>query len=226
MGFFMKPLRVTWTFTSPVVNVSDYPTHLDGLVAYTVFEQARSAGSKNPVELSEDLSHVFGVEESVHGPIFQASMLSFDPMAEPFYANFVRRSEGQEWQQAQDAGLVSGRQRTMLESTRGVHRAYFVQYPYQWMRSATAWCIADEVELRAALVEIKSIGKMARNGFGRVKEFSIVEDVQALQKWRMRFLPIDVAGDPSLDYVLSQNLCVRAPYWRRDLAVPAKEPIL
>lgn len=222
----MQPLRVTWTFTTPLVNVSDYPTHLDGLVAYTVFEQARSMGAENAVAISEDLSHVFATQCSAQGPINMASMLLFEPLSEPFNLNLVRRCEGQEWQQAQDSGLLNGRKRSIVESGRGVNRSYYVQHPYQWMRKATAWCVADENELRAALAEIRAIGKMTRNGFGRINEVIIEHDETALHKWRTRFLPLDVEGDPSLIYVNTQNLCIRAPYWKRDLAVPAKEPII
>lgn len=221
----MKPLRITWTFSSPVVNMSDYPTHLDGLVAFTVFEQAKAMGAHDPVALAQDLNHVFAQQDSANGPIWKASCLAFSPASEVLYTTLVRRNEAQAWQMHQDAGVIKSSRNT-LSSTTGVNRAYFVQHPYQWMHSASAWCIADETELRAALADIKAIGKMVRNGFGRILDCTIIEDEAAVEKWRIRNLPLDVVGAADTQYAETQRLCVRPPYWQRTAALPAKEPML
>ena len=221
----MEPLRITWSFYTPVVNNSDYLIHLDALVAFTVYEDAFEAGAANAAEISKDLSHVFEQHDSAHGSVWKASCLLLEPASEIFMTTLIRRNEAEAFMSAQDQGLLHGRKRSVLPSGKGQERGYYVFHPYQWMKQATAWCIADEVELRAALEQIKYIGKMGRNGFGRINEFTIVRDDAANDKWRQRLLSVDMQGAKDVDYVVTTNQCLQPPYWDKLNRTTVREPV-
>ena len=83
----MQPLRIEWTFTSPVVVNSNYLQHLDALVAFAVCDEARELGASNAVELSQELGHVFAQLRSPGGDVWKASALLYTPSTEIFTAN-------------------------------------------------------------------------------------------------------------------------------------------
>ena len=221
----LRPLRVTWTFAAPVVMTNDYLLHLDALVAYSIYEEATEAGASNAVELSEDMNHVFQSMVSPTDSVWSASAVCFTPAAEIFTTTMVRRSEPEAFMQAQDSGLLHGRKRSLLETGKGPNRAYFIHHPYQWMKKATAWCLADELELKNALSRIQALGKMTRNGFGRIASTTIEHDEVALDKWKLRYLPLDMDGAAGIEYATTKTCCLRPPYWERSKAVPSKEPV-
>lgn len=221
----MVPLRVEWTFTTPMVVNSDYFQHLDALVAFSVFEEAKEVGARNAIELSQDLSHIFAQHESTNGSVWKASALLCTPSSATFNATMVRRTEHWDYIVAQDAGLLQGRERKAISSRSGADRNYFIYHPYQWLERAQAWCIADEDELREALGRIQAIGKLTRNGFGRIKDMTVVRDEEAYDRWKFRVLPLETDGAKGIDYLPTRH-CLQPPYWERRSAVPALEPII
>lgn len=222
----MQPLRIDWTFTTPLVSSSDYLQHLDALVAFAVCDEARALGAHDAVELSKDLSHVFARASGPSGgEVWKASALVFTPSSEVFTTTMVRRTDPLAYIEAQDRGLLHGRVRTALDPNRGADRNYFIHHSYQWMERASAWCIADEDELRAALARIPAIGKMTRNGFGRIKDMQITTDDEAHDKWKLRVLPPGLDGSMGVTYVPAQ-LCLQPPYWDKTGQTRAMEPVI
>ncbi len=221
----MVPLRIDWTFTTPVVVNNDYLQHLDALVAFAVCEEAKEFGASNAIELSQDLSHIFAQHESANGSVWKASALLCTPSSATFNATMVRRTEHWDYIVAQDSGLLQGRGRKVIDSGSGSDRNYFIYHPYQWLERAQAWCIADEDELREALGRIQAIGKLTRNGFGRIKDMTVVRDEEAYDRWKFRVLPLETDGAKGIDYVLTRQ-CLQPPYWERRSAVPALEPVI
>ncbi len=221
----MQPLRIEWTFTSPVVVNSNYLQHLDALVAFAVCDEARELGASNAVELSQELGHVFAQLRSPGGDVWKASALLYTPSTEIFTATMVRRTDPLEYIKEQDKGLLLGRARNSFNSGSGPDRNYFIHHSYQWMERATAWCIADEGELRAALTRIHALGKMTRNGFGWIKDVTIVRDDEAHDRWKFRVLPLGLDGCQGLAYIPARH-CLQPPYWDRKNAVDSMEPVV
>ena len=96
----------------------------------------------------------------------------------------------------------------------------------QWIKEVTAWGIGDPERVRDLLARIKFIGKLGRNGQGRVCGIT-VESAQASEadNWMIRTLPLGMKGKPGVQYAEVQQ-CLRAPYWRKVDRVRAMEPVV
>lgn len=222
----MQALEVTFTLTSPVVLDSDYPTHLDGLLASCVSEEAQQFGSDSPWEDAEDLSHLLERSESDAngGWVWKASALRFKPATERFFTSIVRRCEPEAFMQAMDSGLLNMRKpRNYVSGSSGHQKAYFLLHPYQWMEKATAWCVGDAMEVQAALQRVRFLGKMGRNGFGVVDSVAVEPSTEA-EAWRRRFLPEGLDGESGIQYVAATRR-LQAPYWRKTGMLGAKVPV-
>lgn len=223
----MQALEVTFKLCSPVVMDSDHPTHLDGLLASCVSEEAQAFGSDTPWEDADDLSHLLErseVDASGHW-VWKASALRFTPASERFYTTLVRRSEPEEFMRTMDAGMLNMRRpRSYLSSATGHERAYYLLHPYQWMESVTAWCIGEPIEIQSALQRISHLGKMGRNGFGAVESFT-VQPSSEIDSWKRRYLPEGIEGLEGVQYVPATRR-LRAPYWRKTGMLQGKAPLI
>lgn len=222
----MQALEVTFTLTSPVVMDSDHPTHLDGLLAACVSEEAQEFGSADAWKDAEDLSHLLErTEADASGAwVWKASALRFQSATERFFTSIVRRSEPEAFMHAMDSGVLNMRRpRSFLSAGTGHERAYFLLHSYQWIEKATAWCVGDAGEVLAALQRVQYLGKMGRNGFGAVGSVSVGPSDKA-DAWRRRYLPTGVQGEVGVQYVpATQRL--QAPYWRKTGMWSCKAPI-
>lgn len=222
----MQCLSVTFKLRTPVVMESDYPLHLDGLLASCVADEAMEFGSDNAWKDAEDLSHLLERTEpdAQGGWVWKASAFRFKPVSERFFTSMVRRCEPEAFMHAMDDGLLEMRRpRTYLDAGSGNERAYFLLHSYQWMESATAWCIGDAGEIEQALQRVKYLGKMGRNGFGAVDSFSIGPSTEE-SAWMRRFLPASHDGEPGAQYA-SAHLRLQAPYWKKTGLQHAKSPM-
>lgn len=223
----MQALSVTFKLRSPVVMESDYPLHLDGLLASCVAEEAQEFGSDTAWQDAEDLSHLLERTDADESGawVWKASAFRFTPVSERFFTSMVRRCEPEAFMQAMDDGLLAMRRpRNYLSAGSGNERSYFLLHSYQWMESATAWCIGDATEIEQALQRVQYLGKMGRNGFGAVESFSIGPSDEA-HAWMRRFLPASHNGEPGAQYT-SAHLRLQAPYWKKTGLQHAKSPVL
>ena len=222
----MVPLKITFCFSSPVAGDSDYPIHLDGLLAWARVDEATKAGAANPWQEQDDLP----LAKAGNGDdwVWQASRLAFTPKAprqlvnqqrkcdpDRFYADFERKY----WKPTR------GDTPPTINPLSGQQRAYQFYVPIQWMEKAEAWCVGDEARVRELLSRIDHVGKMGRNGFGLISRMDIEVDGGAQQQWKLRVLPLDVSGLESVSYgeVLSTP---RAPYWEKTHRVLMREPVI
>jgi len=219
----VEPLKVTFTFTSPVVRDSEFPLHLDALIAWCVSEEAQSVGSSNPWKDAENLEHVL---EKAHAPdgqwVWKASVLSFTPRSERHLMNMIRKCDPLFYMKGYDSGLIEGRSRSGINSGSGQERAYQFLMPYQWMECAEAWCIGDQEELEDLLKLLPAVGKLSRNGFGAINKVVVEEDRDAERLWQRRVVPPGLEGQGIEYFPVKQ--CIRAPYWRKQNQVSALEP--
>lgn len=222
----MEPLKVTFSFTSPVVIDSEYPIHLDALLAWCVADEATSLGSENAWSAAEDLSYLLESEASQNGWVWKASALKFTPKSEKIMMNMIRRCDPLIYMDGFDRDRIEvRRKRNIINSASGQERAYQFLMPYQWMEKAEAWCVGDQEMISEALSRLTCVGKLGRNGFGSLRSFSVEKDSSADMRWRMRVLPEGMAGADDVQYMPALQ-CLRAPYWKKTNRVMAREPIL
>lgn len=222
----MQALEITFTLASPVVMDSDHPTHLDGLLASCVADEAEEFGSADAWKDAEDLSHLLERTDvdDTGAWVWKASALRFTPATERFFTSIVRRCEPEAFMDTMDSGVLNMRRpRSYLSSGSGHERAYFLLHPYQWMEKATAWCIGDASEIQTALQRIRYLGKMGRNGYGAVRSVAVGPS-QSAEAWRRRFLPNTIEGEQGIQYVPATRR-LQAPYWRKTGMSPCKAPL-
>ena len=222
----MEALKVTFTFAGPVVIDSEYPIHLDALLAWCVVDEAESVAMPNAWAAGDDLGHIVGRAEAPDEQwVWQASRLVFAQASERFMMNMVRKCEPLVYMDGYDRGLIDGRKRNTINSGSGQERAYQFLMPYQWFERAEAWCLGSREALEETLARLHAIGKLTRNGFGQIKGIQVEPDKQAADRWKWRTLPQGIEG--AKDTVYAPTLqCIRAPYWKKTNRVPANEPLI
>jgi CRISPR type IV-associated protein Csf3 len=222
----MEPFKVTFTFRSPLIVQDEYPTHLDGLLAWCVAEEATEIGLEDPWERSFDLSHLLAQEKPVDAhAVWKASQVIFTPATEIMLAmNMTRKTEAIDYVEAKDANILSMKAEN-LRTDSGQMRNYQMLVAVQWMAKAEAWGIGDIDEIRKALRRLRGIGKQTRNGYGLLRSTQVTACPDALDKWRLRTLPNEIAGTPGVAYAPCLSR-VAPPYWQKATMTMAKAPIL
>lgn len=223
----MEPLRVTFTFRAPVVRDSDYPLHLDALLAWCVADEAEARGLPEAWAVADDLGHLLARAESPSGEwVWQASELMFDAASERFWINAVRKADPVGFMEAMDRGWIDMRRpRGSLNTRSGSDRAYQWLTPYQWMERATAWCVGDRAQIEQALGRLSAIGKMTRNGWGLLATKKVESDPAAGEAWKRRFLPEGIQGQADASYESAMH-CPRPPYWRKTAKIVGRLPLV
>lgn len=84
----------------------------------------------------------------------------------------------------------------------GPRRAANLQHQGVWVDRVRWWALADPGRLRQLLDRVTHVGRLARHGWGRVLSWSVVEDAEAMRRWRGRWFPAHGG----------QLQSVRAPY--------------
>lgn len=231
----MEALKVTFTFSTPLLIDSEYPIHMDAIIASAVCRLAEKMGSDNPWRDADDLS---GYLDKTAGDswVWKASRLVFTAKSGISFQNQIRKSDpdrhfqdlGNYWtgkKPSEDKPLGSINPDTFKIDTRsGQQRGYQWLNASQWMSKAEAWVIGDKEALEDLLQSITHIGKMGRNDYGRVKSMTI-ESTSEGERWKLRVLPVEEVGLSDVDYELT-NACLRAPYWKDINRSQAKEPLI
>lgn len=229
----MEPFKVTFTFHTPVFIDSEHPLHLDSLIAYAVMREAQSMDAGDAWKAAEDLSHCLSRTDG-EDFVWKASQLCFTPKSGILFENVTRKSDpdryfndlGVHWvgHRAKDTNPIGVAEKTFRINTRsGQHRGYQWLSASQWMERAEAWGFGDIGAVEYYLGTLSHVGKLGRNGYGRIKSIA-VEHSDDADRWRLRVLPSNVGGLKNTQYepVIA---CLRAPYWRKTDRVVAREPV-
>lgn len=229
----MEALEITFRFGSPVLVDSEYPIHLDALLAYGVMKDAENLGEEDPWVIAEDLSAC--LERTAGDPwVWKASRLLFTPArGRQLYdmTNMIRRSEPERYYEDHMAGYWESRRRmnpeTFTINTRsGQQRAYQWYAASRWMKEAKAWAIGDLEAVRYYLGFVSHVGKMGRNGYGRVAALGVEPaPADAADNWKLRCLPVGEAGKSGVQYE-PVSACLHPPYWRRTARRKVLEPLV
>jgi CRISPR type IV-associated protein Csf3 len=222
----MVPFKVTFTLTSPVVTDSEYPVHLDALLAWAEADEAEAFGQDNPWELADDLSHLLDSEGEGDHLVWKASILRFTPASEKLPINMTRKCNPEDYLRDLDRGAFKPKRSLTRVNTRsGQLRAFKFYALCQWMEKVEAWGVGDLDLVRERLGRLHNIGKLARNGFGMIREVVVEPCDEAAELWRVRVLPKGIKGAKGVHYAPGLH-CLRAPYWKKINQVEALEPIV
>lgn len=222
----MQPFKVTIRFQSPLVTDSEYPTHLDALIAWAVADEAEASGSATAWTDADDLSFALDSEENDNGKVWKASRLLFTPQTERVLMNMIRKSKPEMIMEDYDAGYFTHpRQVNSINTNSGQYRAYQLLIAHQWMEKAEAWGVGDIDVVKDLLFRLSNVGKMGRNGFGLISSIEVIPCAEAEVQWRLRVLPQGMDGVPGVAYAPGFH-CLVAPYWRKSNQVVAQEPIV
>lgn len=226
------PIKVRWTFGAPVLVESEYPIHLDALIAASVAREAEALGDPDPWRTADDLSNYLESAGSGDAMVWKASALRFTPMIRADALidgmNTVRRSDPEKWYDDFGAGYWQASRAgdpPTINTQSGVLRGYQWIARTRWMDRAEAWAVGDLDAVSDALSRVRFIGKAGRNGFGRVRSVEVLPaEPGEAGNWMLRVLPPGMPGAPGVEYA-PVMACLRAPYWRRTARVPALEPV-
>ncbi len=227
----MSPFKVTFRFRAPVVMDSEYPIHLDALLAWCVMDEAESMGESNPWVIADDLSELLARTGDSDGQdwCWQASRLRFTASTGRTAMNMLRKTDPVSFLEDFDKGRYMaprGPNGTVssVDTNSGQYRGYQMFIQYQWMEKAIAYGVGDIDLVRQLLSRLAGVGKLVRNGFGLLASMEVESCEEAVDLWRDRVLPNGMAGLPGIAYVPSLN-CLRPPYWRKADRIMAMDPV-
>jgi CRISPR type IV-associated protein Csf3 len=181
----MKPFRVNWQLSQPVC-LSEYRLHLDALLASANVTQAIHDGAsfKDALAHQEMLPlERFGGEKW----IWKASSLLFAFTSPPFLIQCVRRTDVDRIAFAK--GKLIDTKRSQISQGTGHYKNFDLRFAVQWVQSVTAYGIGDIEAVTRLLSSVPSLGKLTRNGWGKIAEVTVNEDPQEVNRWQLRTLP-------------------------------------
>lgn len=198
--------------------------HLDSLLAWArVQEQNGDWTARHDLPLD--------VERLGEAWCFKASLVVFNSLEPARLVHMVRRTDV-----TQIALDSNGRGLKLSMSTidtgAGPLKGYSWHQAAQFCDSATAWCVGDMDRVVELLGRVQSLGKLARNNFGLVKDFEVVPATpEESEKWMIRALPaafekssiVDKAKAQGVQFAVAQGRHL-PPYWSPEKAV-VLEPI-
>lgn len=231
----MEHLKVTITFSTPVAINSEYPTHMDGIIAALVCHEAESLGSDTPWEDADDLS-VYLDKTNGDNWVWKASQLILTPDTGINFNNQIRKADPDKY--FADLGKFwSGRNPTIemptgnikpetfrIDTRSGQQRGYQWLNASQWIAKAEAWVVGDKDALESLLSSLTHVGMKKSNDWGRVKDIKI-ESCPENDKWKIRFMPLEENGADGVDYAIFDRR-LHSPYSKKSGRVLVKEPIV
>jgi CRISPR type IV-associated protein Csf3 len=216
----MRPFRVNWRFSQPIC-LSENRLHLDAILAWANVHRAIGDGMASAEALA--LQEALPLERVVGDAgewIWKASSLAFTFSSPPFLVRCVRRTDIDTIAFARKSLIHTSR--TQLEKGTGPYKNFDLRFVVQWVKSAIAYGVGEIDAVRELLSTVTSLGKLTRNGWGRISEFYVQEDQEAETRWQWRTLPQWIALQ-SFENYCPGNSTVRPPYWRREFQEPVWE---
>ena len=216
----MRPFRVSWRLNQPVC-LSENRLHLDALLAWANVNNAirNGASSKDALAVQETLPLERVVGDSGKW-IWKASSLAFTFSSPPFLVQCVRRTDIDSISFARKNLIHTTR--TQLERGTGPYKDFDLRVAVQWVESVIAYGVGEIDAVQRLLSSVTSLGKLTRNGWGKIADFSIHEDKEAEKRWQFRTLPQWIPLQ-SVEKHCPGISTVRPPYWRRELQEPVWE---
>lgn len=194
----MIPLRLTWTLATQMV-VSPNPLHLDALIGAAMASEGRLRDAaawdeRAPLDLPLARESRDGLE------CWKASALIANQPGEQGLRFWTLRNNINDFAKRLEAGQIESGAKFPLkpyaqkfDTVRGGFKQSFKFFPVRDVRQLQAWCVGDIDRLAELLSpeagHITYLGAKKRMGFGRIVDFQIEPDEQALENWKLRVLP-------------------------------------
>ena len=235
----MQALKVQWKLASPLFIDSEYPIHLDALLAKACVMEMEAEGVDDAWSKTD--SYMEGMLAKTDGDawVWKASKLMIKAASSIQLTNQIRKSDPDMYyadlhSPENPSGVwVTGfmkdgsprkfnSETLMINTASGQQRGYQWLSASQWVAEITAYAVGDIDAVQYYLSKyIKHIGKVSRNGYGRIDSM-VVTPHDSEDDWRMRVLPLGEPGKPGCTYAPVQA-CLRDPYWRKTDRVKAME---
>ncbi len=209
----MEGFVVSWRLSTPMA-VPERPIHLDALLASAKVDEHLQRG----VPLTDALTaqNELPLEKSVAPDgqwVWKASQLLCRPASPPINVQMTRRVDADSL--ASDSGRIFTSRRQAIRIGTGPFRNYDMRLAVQWQESVEAYGVGDVVAVHTLLQKVTSLGRLRRNGWGRIDSFDVTPLVeQSSNLWRRRALPPSLIGEMLPEHQPSHGTC-RPPYWDR-----------
>ncbi|OLP04587.1 type IV CRISPR-associated protein Csf3 [Rhodoferax antarcticus] len=236
----MQALKVTFKLASPIFIDSEYPIHLDALLAYACAQELEKSGEDDCWNKID--GHMASILAKTDGDdwVWKASKLFVKAKSELMFSNQIRKSDPDMYfddihTEDQNGVFVTGFMKDgsarkinpetfKIDTASGQQRGYQWLTASRWVKDVTAYAVGDLDAVDYYLREhIRFIGKVGRNGYGRITAIE-VSSHDCEDDWMQRVLPLNHPGKSGCQYAPVQA-CIRAPYWRKTDMVLAKEMV-
>jgi len=185
------------------------PIHLDSLLAAALVSRAMATNAPDPYSEQEKLP----LRKEGAGPdwVWCASQVFFDKTNQQSVA-MVRPYQMMDW--AERFGKVWTGKRNVIPQGTGPMKSEQIFLPIADVTNVQAWGVGDIDLVRQLLSELTGLGKVTRNGWGRIDQIDVVPDDLAEINWRRRSLPASMSHLALPQHVEGTGN-VRPPYFQR-----------
>jgi CRISPR type IV-associated protein Csf3 len=210
----MVAVRVEFTLRTPMIEYAGSKT-LDALWAWAAVKRAQFEG----VEDAWAHQHSTGIAIHRTGeqwcPMASELEVQWADVQQPVH--YIKRQKLESYATAWTDGLL--KKRPAFDAARGSTKAGSYFASARWTSKVQGWAMVEDMALFESLLHwVTHIGKLHHKDFGAVREATIVQDQEALQRWMMRPLPIGSDAATSDHVPVMGGL--RSPYWMRSNFVP------
>lgn len=213
----MIPLRVDFDLATPWCPTQQ-GLHLDGLIAWAMTQEAEHEGRSYTHEgILQDLP--FGQYEGEFGSVWQASLVLPVEVLDSERRYLTAKTAGAQLMERSQAGQIEGRKVNTVDTVRGLYKNDALWYTIQHVPRCQAWCLGDPDRIAGLLDYITHLGRRGRLDHGRVEHASLHEDPEALERWKLRYMPEPVEGYAP---VIAR---LKPPYWMGEGTTTAWRPV-
>ena len=194
--------------------VPERPLHLDALLASASVDAHVRDGKPLEDALLEQENLPLAKADGPDGSwVWKASQLLFQPISLPANVQMTRRMDI-DFLAADRERVFTSRRQTVKIGT-GPFRNYDLRLPVQWQGEITAFGIGQIEIVRSLLATINSLGRLRRNGWGKIAAFSVDPgSVEEVDHWKQRTLPVSFLPQALPAHRPAHGTC-RPPYWDR-----------
>lgn len=218
-----QPFKVEFDLCAPM-QMDFLPIHLDGLLAWAVFQENMAAYASGRAERAENPADVnSALYDSL--PLVRADGVYCASVILPAQTNgvsnryFIRTSDdkalaliGMGEKDGKKSLVRNQANKRVIDTTRGELKVCFMTEQLSHVPLCVAYGLGDISRVESLLkTHVHGLGKNRAKGFGSVSEIRVLEDEQALEFWKIRSLPKVQDGYVPL---ISP---VRPPYWNKSL---------
>ncbi|MBE7156971.1 MAG: hypothetical protein INR62_00800 [Rhodospirillales bacterium] len=209
----MQPFVVRWRLATPMV-VPERPLHLDALLASARVDSHLRRGCPLEDALTQQENLPLAKADTPDGSwVWKASQLLFAPASPPANVQMTRRLDMETMSADRERVFTSRRQSVKMGT--GPFRNYDLRFPVQWQSEVTAYGVGEVESVHQLLETIHSLGRLRRNGWGKVAVLSVEpSSPQAAEYWKRRTLPASFSSQALSTHQPAQGTC-RPPYWDR-----------